>query len=230
MALIKSSVIASASGSLGGLVFSRNRGGMYIRQRAVPVNPSSADQQAVRMIFGNLSTTWATLTADQRTSWATYAENTPVTGPLGDPVTLTGQQMYVRCNSARVRGGLDRIDDGPTTFGGIVLNPVTAVVSAAASEITVTFDALDPWAGEVGGALLVYNSIDKGQGIEFHKNPYLLAGIIAGAETPPTSPDSSLSSPYTHAATNNVFFRFRAVRADGRISQEVFAGPIGNVA
>lgn len=228
--LFKSTILASASGSFAGLTASRNRGGMYLRQRAVPVNPSSADQVAVRSIFGNLSTTWATITPDQRTAWATYAENTPVTGPLGDPVTLTGQQMFVRCNAARGRAGLGIISDGPTTFGGIILNPVTAVVSIAASQISVTFDDSDPWAGEVGGALLVYNSIDKGQGIEFHKNPYLFAGAVLGAVVPPTSPDTSLTSPYVHALGNNVFFRFRAVRADGRISQEVFVGPVGNVA
>jgi hypothetical protein len=230
MARVKLGVLAAASGKIGGIVFSHGRGGPYIRNLSMPTNPSSADQVTVRSIFGNLSTTWATLDPDQRTSWTTYAENTPVTGTFGDPVTLTGQQMFVRCNAARQRAGLAIISDGPTTFGGIILNPVTAVVSIAASEISVTFDEADPWAGEEGGALLVYNSIDKGQGIEFHKNPYLFAGAVLGAVVPPTSPDTSLTSPYVHAITNNVFFRFRAVRADGRISQEVFVGPVGNVA
>lgn len=230
MARVKFTVISGASGKLGGIVFSHGRGGPYIRNLSIPTNPSSSDQVTVRSIFGNLSTSWSTLTADQRTAWATYAENTPVTGKFGDPITLTGQQMFLRCNAARQRAGLAIISDGPTVFGGIILNAVTAVVSIAAGQITTTFDNTDPWAGEVGGALLVYNSIDKGQGIEFHKNPYLYAGAILGAIVPPTSPDSSLTSPYTHALTNNTFFRFRAVRADGRISQEVFVGPVGNVA
>jgi hypothetical protein len=230
MALIKSSVIAQASGSLAGLTFSRNRSGMYIRQRALPVNPSSGDQVTVRSVFGNLSSRWATITADQRTAWSTYAANTPVTNPLGDSIILTGQQMYIRCNAARQRAGLSIIDDGPVTFGGIVLNPVTAVVSEATGTITTTFDNTDAWANEVGGGLLVYTSIDKGQGIEFFKGPYLFAGVILGAAVAPSSPDSSITSPYTHAATNNSFYRFRAVRADGRISQEVFVGPVGNVA
>ena len=40
------------SGSLGGIVASHNRFGSYFRQRTVPVNPDTADQQMVRGYSG----------------------------------------------------------------------------------------------------------------------------------------------------------------------------------
>lgn len=228
MALFKSLEAASISGSIGGRTYTRSRSGMVIRARAIPVNPASFSQVQVRMTFGNLSARWSILTAPQRTAWETYAANVPILNKLGDSIHLTGQQMYVRCNAVRLRSGLAVVDAGPTTMVGATLGQCTASVAAATGVISVTFDTNDPWVDEDDAALHVFISHDKGVGVNYHRGPYRLAGRIDGdAVTPPTSPDSTLTSPFTHTLLNVVFFRLIAMRADARISQSIFIGPAG---
>src|SRR3990172_5110235 len=59
-ALIKMSGvgITEASGKLGGQVFTRNKGGAVLRNRVVGTNPQTVAQQAVRAIFGAISSAW----------------------------------------------------------------------------------------------------------------------------------------------------------------------------
>jgi hypothetical protein len=226
--LIKSPVIASGSGSVAGLTLAHNRAGLYFRGRSIPVNPSSTYQVAIRAIFGNLSTAWGgTLTAAQRAAWETYAANVPIIGKLGDTLYLTGQQMYIRCNSARMQAGLSRIDDGPVTLSMDALSPVDVAATASSDALAVQFDTGDGWVDEDNAALLVYNSDMRPTSITYHKGPYRLAGKIDGdSVTPPTSPDTSLTSPFDLTTSGVFFARVLSVRADGRISPVQFIGPI----
>lgn len=223
---VRYSVLADASGSLGGLVASHNRGGQYLRARVVPTNPSTGPQVEMRTIFGNLASAWQTLTDAQREAWTTYAINVPITDSMGDPLTLTGQQMYVRNNSARIQAGLARVDDGPVIFSLDSLSPVAIVPSAAADNYSVTFEATDAWPDEDDAGLLIYGSRELAPTINFFKGPYRFQGIIAGdAITAPTSPDTSITSLFALTETNVIFNRALSVRADGRISATQLIGP-----
>ena len=222
---VRYSILADASGSLGGLVASHNRGGQYLRGRVVPTNPSSGPQVEMRTIFGNLASAWQTLTDTQRDAWTTYAINVPITDSMGDPLTLTGQQMYVRNNSARIQAGLARVDDGPVIFSLDSLSPVGLVGSAAADNYSVTFEETDAWVPEVGAGLLIYGSRELADTINFFKGPYRFMGIIVGAVVPPTSPDTSLTSLFALTEGNVIFNRALSVRADGRISATQLIGP-----
>lgn len=218
--IFKSQFLQQASGSLGGVTYSHNRGGMYTRQRSIPTNPNSPQQQAVRAIFGSLSILWqSTLTSAQRSAWTDYAAVISWLNALGDGITLTGQQMYVRCNTPRIQAGLARVDDGPTVGNlGDYTNPSFAYDSAN-SEMDVTFDNTDSWANEDDSAMLIYTSRQRAPTINFFKGPYQLAGIIAGdSVTPPTSP-AAIAAPFVCAAGNRCFARAIVTRADGRLSE-----------
>jgi hypothetical protein len=223
---VRFSVLADASGSLGGLTASHNRAGQYLRARVVPTDPRSGQQTSIRTILGQLATGWGVLTAAQQQAWTTYAINVPITDRFGDPLTLTGQQMYIRNNTARIRAGLARVDDGPTTFSEDSLSAVGLSGSAAADQLSVSFDNTDGWANEDDAALLIWGSREKASSINFFKGPYRYAGKIDGdSVTPPTSPDTSLTNPF-NLTQNNVFFgRAMSVRVDGRISPVQFIGP-----
>jgi hypothetical protein len=82
-----------------------------------------------------------------------------------------------------------------------------------------TFTNTDTWATAVGGALLVFMSRGQSPTINSFKGPYRFAGKVAGAVSPPTSPQN-ITSPFTLAATQRVFVRFIAVTADGRVSAD----------
>lgn len=216
----KSNLLAQASGSLGGTTFSHNASGMYTRNRSIPTNPNTVYQQAVRGNMALLSTAWVqTLTAAQRQSWIDFAAAVPYINSLGDPVFLNGVAMYNACNGARLRGGLSRVDDGPTVYSLAELtNPTVASVSASGGTASIVFTTSDAWNQEDGGALFVYASRPQNASVNFFKGPYRYAGQVTGStSSPPTSP-ASITLPFAVAAANRVFFRFIAVRADGRIS------------
>lgn len=221
--LFTSTVIASASGSAGGLVASRNRYGMYFRARAVPVNPNTTFQQDVRAQLAAFATRWATLTDSERSSWNTYATNTPVTNALGQSVTLTGFLHYVRSNTARVQGGLDIIDDAPAEFGLPTFTPVTLQVAAPAETptISIVFDNVDDWANETQGALLLAASRPYSATKSFFKGPFRFMDVILGDDaTPPTSPAQFTNVPFPFEADQKISVKVRACLADGRLSSE----------
>lgn len=226
----KSQVVTQASGSIGGTTYSHNRGGMYMRSRAVPTNPNSPQQQAVRTAVAALVSAWNNvLTAPQRLVWDTYAANTPVLNALGEPINAGGLGMYIRGNVPAIQAGLARIDDGPTVFNtGEYTEPVVGTISAAAGTMSLAFTATDAWANEDGAAMLVLASRGQNPSINYFKGPYRFAAAILGdSTTPPTSPEV-VTLPFAVAVDQKVFSQVRVVRADGRLSAP-FRG-VGTVA
>lgn len=218
-----SNVVASGSGSFGGTTVSRNRYGMYMRSRVVPVNPSSEFQAAVRNVFAQLIDAWTTvLTESQRSAWSTYAANVPLLGTLGVQQFVTGQNMYVRTNSARLQAVLSRLDDAPSIFDLGSLSAVTYAPDESAQNTAVGFDDADAWANEAGGALLVYQGQPVNASRTFYKGPWRHLGTVLGASpTPPTTP-ATMASPFVIAEDQAVFYYARALRADGRLSSPVY--------
>ncbi len=218
----KGTVIGQASGSVASLTFSHNRGGQYIRNRAIPVQPGTPEQQAVKSILAQLSARWVTtLSEAERDAWDNYAAQVPLPNPLGDPRNVGGIAMYNRSNVSRLQAALTRIDDAPTTFDlGDFTAPVFAAPSAGAGTVSVAFTVEDDWVEETGAAMLIYASRGVNASRNFFKGPYRFAGLIAGnATTPPTSPQV-ITLPFPITATQAVFFRVRVTRADARLSND----------
>jgi hypothetical protein len=216
----KSSMVTQASGSVGGLTYSHNRGGMYIRSRATPTNPGSAFQAAVRAFVATLTSAWNdTLTAAQRAAWDTYAENVPMTDSLGEPRNIGGLGHYVRSNVPRLQAGLDRVDDGPTTYNlGEFTAPSFGTISAAGGTAAVNFDTGDDWVDEDDAGMLILLSRGQNPGVNYFKGPYRFTDSIDGdSGTPPTSP-ASLTAPFALAVGQKLFGQARVSRADGRLS------------
>lgn len=215
----KSTLLGQASGSLAGVTFSHNKGGEYVRRRAIPTNPNSTFQQAVRGIVAALSNHWLnTLTAAQRAAWETYAENVTIVDRLGDPIYITGLNHYVRSNTPLLQAGMTRVDAAPTTFNlGEFTNPSFGY-DAANSEVDVTFDNTDAWANEDDAAMILWASRQQNPSINYFKGPYRFAGTIDGdSVTAPTSP-AAISAPFACAAGNFCFCKVSVIRADGRLS------------
>lgn len=218
--LFTSGLVAAASGSLGGIVASRNAAGPYLRIRAVPVDPQTTRQVNVRTIMGQLSNRWVnTLNDAQRADWETYATNVPLPARLGGTHVVSGIAMYLRSNVARRQAGMLTIDTAPIIFDVGEFTPISSLaVTAAGNLIAFAFTPADDWANEDDAAMLVYGGIAVNPTINFFKGPYRFAARIDGdGVTPPTSP-SSLASQYAYSLGQKVFVRVIVVRADGRQS------------
>lgn len=218
----KSALVTQASGSIGGLTASRNRGGMYMRARAVPVNPNTPFQQVARAVMAFLVTNWlGGLSAEERDGWESYASQVPVIDRLGDPRYISGLSMYLRCNSARMQAGLSRVDEAPVLFIGASLTPPGDLIVTDGDEdnIAIQITNTDDWATAVGGALLVYASRPVNATINGFKGPFRFTGLVLGAGTPPVALQQ-FNAPFERSQGQRIFVRFVAVTSDGRISAE----------
>lgn len=216
--IFKSPVFSQASGSIAGIVYSRNAGGMYVRSRANPTNPNTAQQQAVRDAFRTIVDSWTNnLSPGQREGWNTYAFNTPTLNNLGEATSKSGQQMYIRSNVARLQAGLTIVNNAPNIFDLSSFTPIAdPTADASAGDIDFTFTNTDEWANEDGGAMLIYQSRPQNPTRTFGKGPYQLLTVILGdAMTPPTSPVTAIAL-FPMAADQRIFFKVNVTRADGR--------------
>lgn len=223
--LFSSPVYSQASGSIAGITYSRNRGGMYTRARATPTDPSTAPQQAVRTLMGELSNDWINLlTQEQRDSWETYAANVTVVNALGASIMLSGQQHFIRSNLPRRQHGLAQVNAAPNIFDlGTMTLPTMPGVQIP-DQIDIAFTNTDAWATTVGGALLLQAGRGQNVSINFFKGPWCECGEILGAVVPPVSP-ATINSSFLYAAGQRVWVRARASLADGRLTYPTILGP-----
>lgn len=230
--LFKGLLATEMSGSIAGITASHNRGGQYFRARAIPVNPSSTRQQAIRGALAALVVRFATtLTALQRDAWDVYAKNVLVTDKLGAQRQRTALNWYIACNSPRIQSGVILptvyIDNAPTIFTMNVLTPPGIVSATAATEVlSISFTNTDEWAVAVGGALLVYTGIPQSAAVLSYKGPYRYAGKIPGAVVAPTSP-LPITSSWPFAVGNRIHCQFRSINVDGRISPSFRLSALG---
>lgn len=179
--------MTSASGSIGGTTFARNRFGMYTRARSMPVNPNTAFQQARRAAMGTAAAYWSVITDAQRSAWDAYAAGSPTTNSLGQTVYLTGAQQFVACNalSAALGGTAYAFTDAPLNFGKAPLGTITLTLSAATGSTLTGVDA-----GLASGKLAIALGDAVSAGVSFFKGPYQIrrsgvyaAGGLAAAAT-----------------------------------------------
>ncbi len=224
--LFKSALLTQASGSVGGITFSRNRGGMYIRSRAIPTDPSTLFQQEVRTAMINAVSRWSSsLTDDERDDWGVYASLVTLQGPLGDPITVSGFNMFVRTNVARLQSGLPFAFDAPTQFNLGDAGVVSFAASATLNIVTVTFDNTQEWAIIDDGALLLFVSRPQNPTINFFKGPFrAMAPVLGDTATPPTSP-AGPTSPFNMTAGQRVWLKVSATDPDGRLTSSTILGP-----
>lgn len=215
--LFKGTIIGPASGSIAGITASHNQAGQYFRNRSIPVNPNSPAQILVRAYMAAAVAEWTgTLTAVERAAWTAYALATPVINRLGDTITLSGMNHYVRSAVARKMVALAPVSAGPTVPNLPVLTTPTITTLSAVSAI-IAFDNSDLWATEVGGAMTIAQSRSQGPAINFFKGPFRTIGVVLGAVVPPTSPVTK-TLVFPGVAGQYMYFRFRSTTADGRLS------------
>lgn len=138
MAIMKLSAIGitNLSGKSGGSIFSRNRGGNYVKNFAVPTNPDTASQQSVRARFGSISASWRNLTQSQRDHWKAQAPNYPSKNSFGDEIILSGFGVYQKLNSNLLLVESTMMDTPRAPMGTGVLDGLTLDLSQTTDGVT----------------------------------------------------------------------------------------------
>lgn len=68
-------MIGELSGKMGGIVFSRNKAGAYMRQYVVPTDPATLAQLNSRALFGSSASNWHNLTNAEKMAWSSFSTN-----------------------------------------------------------------------------------------------------------------------------------------------------------
>jgi hypothetical protein len=165
------------SGSINFRTASRNRNGQYLRARAIPVQPRSTAQLAVRGYLSLNSQEWGLLTKVQQAAWATYADLHPRTDALGQSSAMTGAQAYGSVNNILRLQGLSVLPAPPAQPDFTLF--AAAVVTSVALSVTLT-----GFTRPVGGQIAIYATRPAGNGRNFYGAPTFIL-FTTGASTSP---------------------------------------------
>lgn len=131
----------TASGSIAATTYSRNRFGPYIRNRAIPVNPSTSAQAAVRSRFGTRVAAWRGLTAAQRAQWNTQAALITLVDSLGNTYTPSGAQFYASVNLNRSICGNAELTAPPIVDTPPAIATATLTAAGGTPSLSLAFTA-----------------------------------------------------------------------------------------
>lgn len=101
MAKIKMSSIGITNiiGKAGGTVYSKNKGGLYIKNFVPPSNPQTTKQQLVRGEFGVNASSWSGISESDRAAWRAAAATFPYQDDFGDTKYYSGFNLFMKMNS-----------------------------------------------------------------------------------------------------------------------------------
>jgi hypothetical protein len=192
------------SGSQAGTTSSHNRFGQYTRSRAIPVNPRSTQQGAVRARLSANAAAWRALTALQRAGWSDLALSMNRSDALGQSYNLTGFLAFVSVNNNQTAAGNATLTDAPAlTTPSTIL---TAVITLTAAALSVAYTVTPLGAG---ARLFSYCSPQRSAGRNFENDLRLMAVSAAAAASPATLFSAYSAKFGTPIVGQRIFFSFR---------------------
>ncbi len=199
---------APSSGSQAGTTRSRNRFGQYARTRAIPVNPRSTQQGAVRARLAANAAGWRALTVLQRSGWSDLAVSMNRSDALGQSYNLTGFLAYVSVNNNNVAAGNAIVSDAPA----LVTPPtiITAVITLTAAALSIAYTVTPLGAG---ARLFTYVSAQRSAGRNFEGDYRLIAVSAAAAASPANNFTAYTAKWGTPIVGNKIFFALRTYTA-----------------
>lgn len=158
-------MMTDASGKLGGQVFSKNRGGSYVRTKSTPVNRQSSAQMNVRGIFASISSRWSSLSESARESFNGFVGDYSRTDIFGDLRNPSGKALFQRLNQNALISGQAQID--------VCVSPESvpfANLKQAELELADTIFILEAEGNLTGAKVVVWATPSLSLGTKFVKN------------------------------------------------------------
>lgn len=208
--------MTDARGKVGGQVFSKNRGGAYVRTKVTPANGQTARQSFVRQLLGAISQSWSGLTPSARDSFDGAVAQWSKTDIFGDIRNPTGKNLFTRLNINLVNSGQP----------DILLAP-DKVEMPFLTATAVEYGGLDMLVQSIvntpGAVLVVSATAPQSPGTNFFRGKYRQIGFYSGA----TANAANLLPDYvskfgTPASGANVSFELKWVLPTGQTSIPLF--------
>lgn len=182
-------MVGQASGSVGGVVFSRNRYGTYLRRRAHPTTSQSAAALDAKSRLGAVSRLWSALEDGERVAWQTWAANNPITDRLGAKQVLAGNAAYMMLNGRLAAAGQTLIDVPPVSYAPAALEMVNVFADVGDGDFQLEFTATP---GATDTAVWIQAAVTDGSSQAYVKNKLRFLGI---SSSPATSPVTEIVAP-----------------------------------
>ena len=207
-------MMTDASGKLGGQVFSKNRGGSYVRTKVTPTNPQTSAQSTIRGIFASISSRWSSLTDAQRNTFNGFVQAYARTDIFGDLRNPSGKSLFQRLNQNLEISGQLQIDvcTSPSEV------PFANLVSATGSVVGASF--LVDYAGDlVGAKVVVWATPQLSQGTKFVKNQLRQLIVADGANAGTVDIQSAYAAKFgLPVAGANIYVGVKVINANGQAS------------
>lgn len=174
--------VSQASGRVGGTIFSRNRGGAYMRNGSKPVTVTTPFAQAIKGITAAQSQAWADTDADIQEQWREWATQNPVINRLGQSRTLSGHQAFVQINARLLYAGFSALASPPVGGAPAAVVPGAVTFDDSPAALTVAFS---PSPAPTGVAVQCFAYLANSPGVRYVKNRLALVTTSAAAATTP---------------------------------------------
>ena len=228
MRVLFSTVVAAASGRIGGMVFSRNGSGPFVKTLALPRRQPTSTQSGARALWNSVAHSWRdTLATTDKTAWDAYALTIAFQNPFGQQDIVNGYAAFMRTNILLARNfqPLQELPPGAPGHGQpVVLFSTFWSATVVSNEIQFQEAAFTNWSRTTDNdALYLYISPQYSPGTNVPPGTFSRLGIITGnTATPPIFP---LNFPYprgTLQTGNKVFLRIVRLSPDGAVSKSIF--------
>lgn len=180
--IIPGAMVSQASGRIGGTIFSRNRGGAYVRNGSIPTTVTSPFAQLIKSVTAAQSQAWAGLDAAVQEQWREWATQNPVINRLGQSRTLSGHQAFVQINGRLVYAGFDALDSPPIGEAPAPFVPGLVTFVDAPLALTVAFT---PTPAPAGIAVQCFAYLANSPGVSYVRNRLALVTTSAVAAVTP---------------------------------------------
>lgn len=208
--------MTEARGKVGGTVFSKNRGGAYVRTKVTPANGKTARQSFVRQLLGAISQSWSGLTQSERDSFDGAVAQWSKTDVFGDIRNPTGKNLFTRLNINLVNSGQAEILLAPAKAGMPFLTATAVNYNGAAMTIA----DID---NEASAVLVVSATAPQSAGTNFFRGKYRQIGFYPGASVVTVDLFDDYVSKFGTPDTDvNVSFELKWVLATGQTSTPLF--------
>lgn len=160
-------MMTDARGKLGGQVFSKNRGGAYVRTKVTPKNAKTARQMAIRSLLSAISQRWSALTAPQRASFNGAVDQFATTDIFGDSRNPSGKTLFTKLNLNLQNANLAPIVLAPVKVETQAVGLGSVTISITAGTIALLDSGLTD-----GQQTVINATAPQSQGTSFYKGRY----------------------------------------------------------
>ena len=207
-------MMTDASGKLGGQVFSKNRGGSYVRTKSTPVNPQSVAQMGVRGLFASISSKWSTLTQSQRDSFLGFVGDYAKTDIFGDLRNPSGKNLFQKLNQNALLSGQTALNVCVAPLAVPFANVQSALGSVTGTSLDVLTEGVT-----TGSKLVFWATPSLSQGTKFVKNKLRQVSVAVGNAGIATDIFADYVAKFgTPAVGANIYVGVRVINTNGQAS------------